>query len=181
LPIANYFSFHEVLVTFGHPFTLKQEIRSNDMSKIIAVGFLFFAILTLVLCGTHGVGAQGSHHSEQVVFSGDADSSEGGIDFWIHCEDESNNRNQGTCSGAIHVDDPKLTRSVSGSVTEDEATGAYTIIVASKDGSIAATFVNTPPVSHGPHNTVTVTFDTPGGQGTAVTDTAVVNVTGKED
>ena len=149
------------------------------MSRQITTGFLVVAVAAVVLCGSPRAGAQSSHHSEQVVFSGGgfSDALNSPYGFWIWCEADSTNQYQGVCNGAMYVYARGLTKHVSGTITEP-APSTYLMVVGSSDGSIIATLENTPPVQQGPHNTVTVTFTSPSPGGTSSSDHNVVNVTG---
>jgi hypothetical protein len=152
------------------------------MSRIITTVFLFLAIAAVVLCGAPRAGAQNTHHSEQVVFSGGGFSEDLGspYGFWIWCEADSTNPYQGLCNGAMYVYARGLTKHVSGTMTEfPEHSSSYHMAVASQDRSIIAVLTNTPPVKQGPHNTVTVDFSAPS-VGSGVSDKNVVNVTGPQ-
>ena len=151
------------------------------MSKTITARFLVLVGAMLLLGAVPGVSAQSSHHSEQVVFSGGgfSDALDSPYGFWIWCEADSTNPYQGECNGSIYVYADGLVKHVTGTITElppDSST--YHMLVGSRDGSIMALLSNVPPVQHGPHNTVTVTFTTPAPGGTSSSDHNVVNVTG---
>jgi hypothetical protein len=150
------------------------------MSRIITTGFLFLAIAAVVLCGAPRAGAQNTHHSEQVVFSGGGFSEDlqSPYGFWIWCEADSTNPYQGVCNGAMYVYAKGLTKHVSGTITEPEPS-TYVMMVGSQDGSIIAKLTNTPPVKQGPNNMVTVDFSAPS-VGSGSSDKNVVNVTGPQ-
>jgi hypothetical protein len=117
------------------------------------------------------------HHAEQIVFSGTGSSSLGPFGFWIWSEDEeASNPYHGEASGSIYLYDLHLTKHVEGEV-EETAEGQYAISVSARDGSIVATFTNTPPVTRGPTNSVVATFTAPSA-GTGTSFNAVVTVTG---
>lgn len=138
----------------------------------IAAAVLLFAI---------SASAQGANNSEQVIFSG-AGSFPGvtPFGFWIWCEADSENPYQGECNGAMYFYALGIVRHVAGMITEPEEHVYQMDVVSTRDDSVACTLVNTPPIVHGPHNTVTVTCTAPsqvqGVQGTSTN--AVVNVTG---
>jgi hypothetical protein len=72
-----------------------------------------------------------------------------------------------------------ITKHVDGDVEEDESTGAYTMTVQSRDGTLSATLTNEPPPKKGPRNTVDFTVTIPDGSSCSGSSTnAVVNVTG---
>lgn len=131
-------------------------------------------------------GARAAGPSEQVIFSGTGTFDEGTklagspFGFWIWCEAESGNPYLGECKGAMYIYALGITEHVEdaeepGIVEGPE--GIYTMTVASKDGSIAATLVNADEAVKGPRNEVDVTFTTPD-VGTGKSTHAVVNVTG---
>jgi hypothetical protein len=127
--------------------------------------------------------AQTAHASEQIVFSGEADDSStfpssSEVGFWIWCEsDEAANPYHGECNGAIQFDALHLTRHVEGEIRET-GEDLYEMKVSSTlDGAVMnCTLRNTSEAEHGPHNTVTISCDTPAGSATS--HSAVVNVTG---
>jgi len=122
--------------------------------------------------------------SKQIVFSGTgvfayttANPPDKHFGFWIWCEGESTNPYQGNCSGAMYFYSlMNPTKHVAGEVTE-VSEGVYKMtVVSTVDGSVSCTLTNTPPVKHGPTNTVTVSCSTPAGGGSSTN--AVVVVTG---
>jgi hypothetical protein len=139
------------------------------------VGMLgLFAALTLVLLAI-GPAAVAQGH-EQVIFSGEAEGSVGEVGFWIWCAvDESGNYDD--CNGAMAFDDLHLVGHVEGEVTElDE--GVYQMDVAStRDGSVACTLTNVPPITHGHTNTVDISCTAPSATATS-TDAVVVSTGG---
>ena len=98
--------------------------------QTIRAGFLFLAIAAVVLCGARGAGAQSSHHSEQVVFSGGGFSTalDSPYGFWIWCESDSTNPYLGVCNGAMYVYERGLVKQVSGTITEP-ASSTYHMMV----------------------------------------------------
>ena len=142
------------------------------------VGVLFAVVVVLFALTTS---AQGARNSEQVIFSG-AGTFPGVSDFgfWIWCEADSQNPYQGECNGSMYFYQLGIVRHVAGMITEPEEHMYQMDVVSTRDDSIACSLVNTPPIVHGPHNTVTVTCTAPsqvqGVQG--ISTTAVVNVTG---
>jgi len=149
------------------------------MSRQITTGFLVVAIAAVVLCGSPRAGAQSSHHSEQVVFSGGGFSAalNSPYGFWIWCEADSTNPYQGVCNGAMYVYARGLTKHVSGTIAEPQD-HMYKMTVASNDGLIQATLTNVGSINQGPHNTVMVHFTAPPPGGVGISTNAVVNVTG---
>ena len=148
------------------------------MTRIMTTGFLALAIALVLLCGTPRAGAQSSHHSEQVVFSGGgfSDDLESPFGFWVWCEADSTNPYQGRCNGAMYVYARGLTKHVSGTIAEPQE-HIYEMTVAADDGSIQAILTNVGSINRGPHNTVMVDFAAPG-PGAGISTNAVVNVTG---
>ena len=92
------------------------------MSRIITAGFLFLAIGAVVLCGAPRAGAQSSHHSEQIVFSGVGFGHVGGVDtpfgFWVWCQNSTSGNGlygrDKACEGAMYVYALGLTKGVFG-------------------------------------------------------------------
>jgi len=141
------------------------------MSRFVIGGTIALALTTAMMLAAPSALADGH---EQVVFSGEAEGSFGEVGFWIWCAlDESGNYDD--CAGALQFDDLKLTKHVEGEVAEPDE-GEYVMDVFSSDGSVVCTLSNTPPVSHGPTNTVDVSCSAP--SGTASTTSAVVVATG---
>ena len=153
--------------------------RRQDISRIITTGFLALAVATVLLCGTPRTGAQSSHHSEQVVFSGGGFSGDlqSPFGFWVWCEADSTNPYHGICNGAMYVYARGLTKHVTGTIAEPQD-HIYKMTVASDDSSIQATLTNVGSINQGPHNTVMVHFAAPLPGGVGTTTNAVVNVTG---
>jgi hypothetical protein len=122
------------------------------------------------------------NNSEQVIFSGVAGAASSfpnnsPAGFWIWCEAESDNPYEEECNGAMYFYALGITRHVEGDVSEP-SDGIYEMVVSStRDGAIVnCVLTNADEAVHGPHNTVTVSCDTPGGSATSTN--AVVNVTG---
>lgn len=136
------------------------------------LGMILGAVLlaAMVLSGPAVSAAQ----HEQVVFSGEAVGSFE-AEFWIWCAvDESGNYDD--CNGAMRFDDLKLVRHVEGEVSEI-GDDVYRMEVSStRDDAVSCTLTNSPPIAHGPHNTVTVECSAP--EGSAVGTDVVVVATG---
>jgi hypothetical protein len=124
-------------------------------------------------------------NSEQVIFSGVASTDStfqngSPVGFWIWCEAESDNPYAGECNGAMYFYALGITKHVTDieDVTSIEEFGneQYRIRVQSKDGSINCTLESAAERVNGPRNTVRVECQTP--PGNAVSNNAVVNVTG---
>jgi hypothetical protein len=141
-----------------------------------------FRIALLAVC-LLAPAAFAAENSEQVVFSGTGfgtfNNTSTPFGFWIWCEDESNNKYAGRCHGAMYYYGLGITRSVKGTIDENEADEYILSVFSSKDDSIDCTLQSSNPVQHGPHNTVTVQCTAPSGSGTS--SNAVVNVTGPEE
>jgi hypothetical protein len=135
----------------------------------------------VVLVATFGGAAQAANNSEQVIFSGTGfgtfANQPSPFGFWIWCEADSVNPYQGNCAGSIYIYGLGLVKGVSGddAITEPSE-HMYVITVGSRDGAIACTLTNTPPITRGPTNTVSVTCTSPSGGGTVTN--AVVRATG---
>jgi hypothetical protein len=142
------------------------------MGRIMAIGSLFAAV-TLALLAI-GPSASAAKH-EQVVFSGEGEGSLGEVEFWIWCAvDESGNYDD--CNGAMAFDDLHLVRHVEGEVAEI-GDDVYQMDVAStRDGTVACTLTNVPPILHGHANEVDIACSAP--SGTATSTDAVVVATG---
>jgi hypothetical protein len=111
---------------------------------------------------------------EQVVFSGEAEGSFGEVGFWIWCAvDPAGGYDD--CNGALQFDDLKLTRQVTGEVSEIDE-DVYQMDVASRAGDVDCTLTNVPPITHGHTNTVDISCTAP--SGTAQSTDAVVVATG---
>jgi hypothetical protein len=133
------------------------------LSAIAGLGL----VLALIMSGPGAFAAQ----HEQVVFSGEAEGSFE-VEFWIWCAvDQSGNYDD--CNGAVRFDDLHLARHVEGEVAE-VGEDVYQMDVAStRDDSVSCTLTNSPPITNGPTNTVTVDCTTPGGSAVG-TDVVVV-------
>jgi hypothetical protein len=121
-------------------------------------------------------GGAAANNSEQVIFSGTGSGSAGPVGFWVWCEADSNNPYAGECNGAMYFYALGITKHVDGEISEPVEHN-YVMDVVSRDGSVACTLANGLPISHGPHNTVSVSCTAPAGF-TGTSTTAVVNVTG---
>ena len=126
-------------------------------------------------------GQGGSHHSEQIVFSGTGNSTLGPFGFWVWSQDaDSSTPYHGEAAGALYLYALGITSGVEGEV-EETSEGIYQITVESRrPGGIDAILTNAGEPVHGPHNTVNVTFSSPQ-SGSGQSTTAVVNVTGPSD
>jgi hypothetical protein len=126
-------------------------------------------------------GQGGDHHSEQIVFSGQGDSTLGPFGFWVWSQDaDSSTPYHGEAAGALYLYALGITSGVEGEV-EETSEGIYEITVESRlAGGIDAVLTNVADPVHGPHNTVNVTFSSPQA-GTGQSTNAVVNVTGPSD
>ena len=132
-----------------------------------------FTALTLALVAI-GPAAVAQGH-EQVIFSGESEGSLGEVGFWIWCAvDESGNYDD--CSGALAFDDLHLVRHVEGEVSEPDEEVYQMEVASTRDGSVACTLTNGPPITHGRTNTVDISCTAP--SGTATATNAVVVSTG---
>src|SRR5436309_15583027 len=139
------------------------------MGRILALAGLFTALSMAALAIGPAAIAQGK---EQVVFSGEAEGSLGEVGFWIWCAvDESGNYDD--CNGAMAFDDLHLVRHVEGEVAEIDEDVYQMDVASTRDGSVACTLTNVPPIVHGPHNEVDISCSAPSGSATA-TDAVVV-------
>jgi hypothetical protein len=140
------------------------------MRRIAGMLGLFTALsLALLAIGPAAV-AQGR---EQVIFSGEAEGSLGEVGFWIWCAlDESGNYDD--CSGVLAFDDLHLVRHVEGEVSEPDEEVYQMDVTSTRDGSVACTLTNVPPITPGPTNTVDISCTAPSGTATA-TDAVVVS------
>ena len=128
--------------------------------------------------------------SQQIVFSGTGIFTDDSLSqpitpfgFWIWCEGASANPYQGECNGAMYFYALGITKGVNGEVSGSGQ--QFTMTVHSRDGMVACSLVNTPPVLHGPGNMVTATCTAPpqvvdntDHDTVGVSTNAVVNVTG---
>jgi hypothetical protein len=122
-----------------------------------------------------GPPAMAQKNSEQIVFSGTGSGDFGVFGFWVWCEADSGNPYQGRCSGSTYFYDLRITKHVTGQVSEPDE-HEYQMVVSSKDGSVACTLTNVPPITKGPTNTVNASCSAPAGDGTSTN--AVVRATG---
>src|SRR2546425_4489064 len=122
-----------------------------------------------------------ANNSEQVVFSGTGFGNFAGtpspFGFWIWCEATSHNPYAGNCAGSMYFYALGLVKHVGGdnAITEPQD-GQYVITISSRDGSVGCTLINTPPITQGPTNTVSVSCSAPGGGGASTN--AVGHATG---
>jgi hypothetical protein len=135
------------------------------------LGLLTALTLALVAIGPAAV-AQGH---EQVIFSGEAEGSLGEVGFWIWCAVDESGRYD-DCSGALAFDDLHLVRHVEGEVSEPDEEVYQMEVASTRDGSVACTLTNVPPITHGRTNTVDISCTAP--SGTATATNAVVVSTG---
>ena len=140
------------------------------MRRTVGMLGLFTALALAVLAIGPAALAQGH---EQVIFSGEAEGSVGEVGFWIWCAvDQSGNYDD--CNGAMAFDDLHLVRHVEGEV-EELGDDVYQMDVAStRDGSVACTLTNVPPITHGHTNTVDISCTAPSATATS-TDAVVVS------
>jgi hypothetical protein len=145
--------------------------------------------IAIVLSGAfNSSGTALASAKQQIVFSGTGFGTftpSGGtatpspFGFWIWCEDEdAANPYASFCGGSIYVYALGLTKGVFG-VTSDTGlpSGSHRIHAWSRDGLINCDLVNSPPVTSGPTNTVTMTCSAPAGSG--VSTNSVVVITGQ--
>jgi hypothetical protein len=131
--------------------------------------FGLFTAVTLAMV-TVGPVANAARH-EQVIFSGEAEGTFE-VEFWIWCAvDEQGAYDD--CAGAVRFDDLGLVRHVEGEVSEPEEDVYVMDVASTRDGSVACTLENVPPILHGPRNTVDVTCSSPAGSAEG-TDVVVV-------
>ena len=149
------------------------------MRTIIKRCLLFLLVMLLPLL-LDSPAVQAANNSVKVFLTGTGvgtfPQAPGGLSafgFWVSCGSDSTNPSVGQCSGAMYVYALQLARPVAGSITELPS-GACLISLHSPDGAIVASLTNTPPVTIGPTNTVTVAFSSPSGGGS--TTNAVVNI-----
>lgn len=125
--------------------------------------------LSLTLGALAAAAPAGAQGKEQIVFSGEGTGSFE-AEFWIWCAvDEAGGYDD--CAGAMRFDDLALTRHVEGEVSE-LAEDQYQMDVSSRDGAVACTLTNEPPITHGPANTIDIVCSSP--PGTATSTNAVV-------
>lgn len=145
-----------------------------------ALALMLVLAVTISFALTSRAHAASFSHSEQVVFSGLAQSAQTPVGFWIWCEADSTNPYFGQCNGAMyfyalhlvkHVDEMQIPG------IQEVGDGHYVMMVQSSDGSVSCTLENVPPPTSGPTNTVNVTCTAPPSL-SAVSKSAVVNVTG---
>ena len=147
------------------------------MPRLLAMGVIIAAIAALVATA---VPASAARH-EQIVFSGEAngtfDNVSTDVGFWIWCAvDPAGDYDD--CNGAMHFDALMPSKHVSGEVTELGVgeSQQYQMDVTSTDGSVACTLTNTPPITRGPTNTVSISCSSP--SGSATTSTATISSNG---
>jgi len=147
---------------------------------------LLFAAVAVILWVVPQSIVHAANNSEQVVFStsggsGTFGGKSTGFGFWIWCESQdSGNPYHGECNGAMYFYALGITKHVAGMVNEI-AEGVYQMsVVSTVDDSVACTLTNSPPVVHGPHNTVTATCTAPSAVDsiTGASTNAVIAVTG---
>ena len=135
---------------------------------------LLVMLVSLIL---HSPAAHASYSSVKVILSGagvgNFPTARGGssaFSFWVGCAASSGPPGSlspyfmSPCAGTMAVNGLQLTRQVIGSFIQG-TDGAYLISVHSLDGAIVASLTNTPTVTGGPTNTVTVAFSSPSGGG----------------
>lgn len=137
--------------------------------KLLAV----MLALGLPLAVVAGASAASAARSEQVVFSGTGFGDFGPFGFWVWCQVQTHNPYETDCNGAIYFYELGLTKHITGDVSEI-ADDQYQMDLASRDGSIACTLTNEPPIVHGPDNTVDASCSSPSGSGTS-TNAVVTN------
>src|SRR5213592_3509517 len=127
------------------------------------------AISGLLLMGfTVPASAQGK---EQVVFSGEGTGSFE-AEFWIWCAvDPAGGYDD--CNGAMRFDDLHLVRHVEGEVAETGEDVYQMDVESTRDGAVACTLTNVPPITHGHTNTVVIDCSSPSGSATS-TDAVLV-------
>jgi hypothetical protein len=123
---------------------------------------IFLAACAAVFCATSigfPASASAAGH-EQVVFSGEASGAGGEVEFWVWCAvDQAGQYDD--CNGALRFDDLHLVRHVDGEVSE-LADGTYQMDVSSTlDDSVHCLLTNTPPITSGRTNMVTVDCSSP--------------------
>jgi hypothetical protein len=146
--------------------------------KKLTIGALALAlVLSITISFALSSRAHAANNSEQVVFSGLAQSAQTPVGFWIWCEADSSNSYQGECNGSMHFYALGITKHVEDVLPLAEPSeGQYLMTVGSSDGSVSCTLENDPPASSGPTNTVHISCSAP--SLSAVSTNAVVNVTG---
>ena len=155
------------------------------MKRTISILTVTLAAALLAL----GVTVARAAGTEQIVFSGTGfpPVSSEAWGFWVWCQNEQaepsvgHSRYETDCNGALYFYDHGVVVHVTGEVSESEdVEGMYIMDLESDDGSVVCTLTNTPPVNHGPHNTVTASNCTVNGESETglVSTNAVVNATG---
>jgi len=152
------------------------------MLRISVIAGLVLGMAALLLCISGGTVAKAANNSEQIVFTdngsgfGNFSGTDTPFGFWIWCEGDSKNPYQGACNGSMYFYALGITKHVSGSVTET-ATDTYQMsVVSTVDDSISCTLTNSPPITKGRTNAVSVSCTAPSGSG--ADSQAVVKVTG---
>jgi len=147
-----------------------------------------FAMLTWLVPAQTSFAA---NNQEQVIFSGAARGNFGGEDgrayFWIWCKNTPGPNEHAydtDCQGSMRFPALGITKGVTQEegITEPSE-GVYVIHVQSRNDngeSVDCILSNTPPITHGPHNTVDVHCDSTPTSGDGTTRTAVVIATGPE-
>ena len=148
------------------------------------------SILTLTIAAAVlalGVTVARAAGSEQIVFSGTGfpTVSSEPWGFWVWCQNEQaepsvgHSKYETDCNGALYFYDRGVVVHVTGEVSEPDE-GVYVMDLESADGSVVCTLTNTPPINHGPHNTVSASACTVNGESVTglVSTDAVVNATG---
>ncbi|HET9831964.1 MAG TPA: hypothetical protein VFP91_09650 [Vicinamibacterales bacterium] len=157
------------------------------MSTKRRISILAITIAAAVLA--LGVTVARAAGSEQIVFSGTGfpPVSSEPWGFWVWCQNEQADPSVGhskyetDCNGALYFYQRGVVVHVTGEVSEDEdVEGTYIMDLESVDGSVVCTLTNTPPILHGPHNTVSASDCTVNGESVSglVSTNAVVNATG---
>lgn len=145
-------------------------------------------VAAVILWVAHGSVTRAANNSEQIIFSdsgtgsgtfvnpstGNRESTPFG--FWVWCEGDSTNPYQGNCQGAMYFYAFAITKHVSGTVAETATPNSYMMSVASSDGAVHCALTNTPPITKGLTNTVSVVCSAPSGSGSD--KRAVVHATG---
>src|SRR5436309_4803347 len=150
------------------------ERRNSYMRTVIKRSSLLLVMLISLM---YSPTAHATYDSVKVVFSGTGvgnfPTARGGssaFSFWVGCAASSGPPGalspyfMSPCAGTMAVYGLQLTRQVIGSFIQG-TDGAYLISVHSLDGAIVASLTNTPTVTGGPTNTVTVAFSSPSGGG----------------
>jgi hypothetical protein len=152
---------------------MKGLFRSKLFLSLVAL----VMVLLLAVTMSQTSRAHAANNSEQVVFSGTAQSANTQVYFWIWCESDSSNPYVGECNGSMSFPALHITKQVGDTAPIAEPQdGQYLMTVGSSDGSVSCMLENVPPPTKGPTNTVNITCTAP--SLTAQSTNAVVNVTG---